>query len=241
MAFGADNKGIGTVELSRALDMNKTTVSRIMNTLADYGFLLRNPQTKKFHLGWRIVNLGLGMTQYLNKNIILIGKPFIDELRDSLKETTTLSILHGKDVVTVYVANKPGPISIHMKLGRRMPFNAAASAKAILAFLSPERIEEELRKVLPRFTPNTITTPEALKINLKKIREHGFAFDNEEMGLGFRAVSVPIFNVMKEPIASVNVLGVSVDIKWGDDSPIISKLKEVSLKMSEKSLGITHF
>ena len=237
MAFGPDNKGIGTMELSRAVGLPKSTVSRIVNTLADYGFIMKNPQTKKFHLGWRIVNLGLAMTQYLNENIITIARPLIDELRDSIKETVTLTILYGKDVVTVYVANKPGPMGISLKLGRRLPFNTAASAKAIYSFLSPDLIEEKIREGLPSYTPDTITKPEKLKTQLKKIREKGFAFDNGEHTPGINALSVPIFNSLKEPIAAVCVVGLPFVIKWGVDLPVISKLKDISIKISEQCLG----
>lgn len=235
-AFGPDNKGIGTMELSRALGMNKSTVSRIVNTLVESGFLLRNPK-KKYQLGWRIVSLGLAMTQYLNKNAISIVKPFIDELRDSIKETTTFSVLYGKDVILAYIALKPGPVSLSMQLGRRMPLHVAASAKAIFAFLSLELVEAELRKKLPKFTPKTITNPKTLKNQLKKIRKQGFAIDNGEMIPGVKVISVPVFNAMKEPIASVNVVGITSNIKWGGDSKIISKLKETSLKISEQHLG----
>lgn len=229
--FKADNRGISTTELSKSLGIHKSSISRIANTLTEQGYLLRNPQTNKYHLGRRIISLGLSVTKNLNQNIIDIARPYLDELSDSLSAAITLAILYGNDVIVAYVADNPGLMGVTTKLGKIHPLNTASS-KAIFSFLSPQRIEEALNRGLTKFTKNTITDPEELRENFRKTREQGYALDNEELRLGFNAVSVPIFDSSEKPVAAISVIGLTRRFEYGRDISLLTRLQETSEKIS---------
>jgi DNA-binding IclR family transcriptional regulator len=234
MAFGPEAEEKGTLELSKALGMSKATVSRILNTLAGHGFLLKNPQSKKFQLGGWFISLGLSATRVLNKYLINIARPFVDELRDTLDETVTFSVLHGMDVFVSHIAEKPGIVSMAIRLGHIVPVNAAASAKAIFAFLPTDMTEKKIRENLPRFTPNTITDPKELKEHFKEIHMKGYAVDYEEMHVGLHSVSVPVLNNEKEPIAAVSVVGLPLGKNRGEYDTIIPQLRHTAGRISEQ-------
>ena len=234
LSFTPHNEEMGTVEISNKLALHKATVSRNLNILTKYGFLQRDPQTRKFRLGQSSINLGLAVNQSVNNNIVHIAKPHIDNLRNTLEETTVLEVLSGGNVIMAYIAEGPGPIRIKGTVGSTRPINAAAGAKAILAFSPSEIRGRFLNEKITRLTPNTITDPEILQEQLQEIRRRGFAFDNEEVNIGINAVGVPIFNHEQKPVAAVVVAGLSQAITWEGPSSLVARLKDTATKISAK-------
>ncbi len=232
LAFTPQNGEKGTLEISRILDLNKATVSRIVNTLNDYGFLSRDPQTKKFRLGPSIINLGLAVNRSVNKNLVLIATPFIDKLRDNIGETVVFNVLSGNNVIISYIADSPRTIRVNVELGMIGPTHATASGKAIFAFMPQAAVEGLLRQKMHRFTPNTITNPDKIKKHFQQIRKQGYALDNEEIEEGFKAIAVPVFNFEGQPVAAVGVVGISQGAALRNDSFIIPLLKETADKIS---------
>ena len=93
LTFIPGNQEMGTVEISQKLGFHKATVSRILANLTKFGFIQQNLQTKKFRLGHSSLNLGHAVSQSVSNNHIThLAKPFIDNLRDSIRET--LSLIH---------------------------------------------------------------------------------------------------------------------------------------------------
>ncbi|MBW1996478.1 MAG: IclR family transcriptional regulator [Deltaproteobacteria bacterium] len=235
LAFTDENVELGTMEMTQLLGMNKATISRIVSSLLDYGFLSRNPQTRKFRLGSSIVRLGLAVNRSVKKNMVFVAKPFIDRLRDDIDETVVLNIRFGKDIIVSYIADNRRRLRVNIELGEISPPHAGASGKAIYAFMPKPFVEELFSRQLPRLTPNTMTDPEELKTQFEIIRERGYAFDKEEVEPGFNAVASPVFDFEGNPIAAVGVVGISPGISsWEDDHPIIPLLKEIAREISER-------
>ena len=231
-SFSPYNQEMGTIEISQKLGFHKATVSRILLNLARRGFLQQNPRTKKFMLGPSIFQLARAINQSLHNNLVHMAKPYIDDLRDKLKETVVLEVLSGKNTIIVYLAEGPRLVRLAGTVGDILPLHVAAGAKAILAFLSEEKMESLLGGELARFTPNTITDRAILHKQLQKIKREGYAHDEEEHDVGINAVAAPIFDNEKKPIAAVVVAGPSQRITWGRHSTIVPMLKETAAKIS---------
>lgn len=234
LSFSPYNREMGTVEISQKLGFHKATVSRILLTLTRSSFLEQNPQTKKFRLGSSIMTLGSAVNHFLRTNMVQIAKPYVDELRDLLKETIVLEVPSGKSTFMAYVAEGPQRVRIAGTLGDRVPIHAAAGAKAILAFSLPEVRDKLLDQKMPRLTANTITDRRTLKRQLQVIRHQGFSCDNEEIDIGISAVGAPIFNHEKKPVAAVVVAGPSQRVTWDGGSPIVSLVKDTAAKITEQ-------
>jgi DNA-binding IclR family transcriptional regulator len=231
-AFAPYNNEMGTIEISRKLGFHKATVSRILLNLTRHGFLHQNPKTKKFILGPTILTLAGTVRQSLNNNMLHIAKPFVDDLRDKIKETVILEVISGENTIIVYIAEGPRPIRIAGTVGDILPAHVAAGAKAILAFSSPNVWKRFFNAKLPSFTENTITDPKVLHEQFEDIRRQGFAFDKEEHDIGINAIGAPIFNNEEKPVASIVVAGPSQRITWESDSTYVSKVKETAAKIS---------
>jgi IclR family acetate operon transcriptional repressor len=157
-SFAPHNQEYGTVEISHRLGFHKATVSRILLTLTRHGFLAQNALTRKFTLGPSVMTLSRALRQSLKTNMVQVAKPFVDELRDSLKETVILEIFGGKSTFMAYIAEGPRLVRLAGTIGDTLPIHASAGAKAILAFLPEERKRALLKGRLKRFTRNTIPT-----------------------------------------------------------------------------------
>ena len=232
-SFAPDNREWGTIELSESLGMHKATVSRILLTLTRHGFLSQNPKTKKFTLGGEVMRLSRALRQSLKTNVVHVAKPFIDELRDRLKETVILELLARNGSFVAYVAEGPRVIRLAGSVGDLVPIYAAAGGKAILAFQPEERRNHLLPQGrLQRFTQTTITSRSELEKELEKVRQTGVAYDREELDEGKWAVASPVFDHEGRAVASVIVAGPSQRIQEICEDTIVPAVKETASKIS---------
>jgi DNA-binding IclR family transcriptional regulator len=232
LAFTPANQGMGTIEISQKLGFHKATVSRILLILTKLGFLQRDKQTKKFRLGQAVIALGLAVNQSVNNNLVHIAKPYIDRLRDLVKETVILEVLSEGTTLMAYIAEGPRMVRLAGNIGDRIPINAAAGAKAILAYSDPEIRNTLLDVKMQRFTKNTITDPAVLQQQFEEIRHQGASFDIDEIDEGTSAIGAPVFNHKKKPVASIVIAGPSQRIKANDNLTMIAALKEAAAEIS---------
>ena len=230
------NQEMGTLELSERSGFHKSTVSRLLHVLKSYGFLQQNPQTRKFTLGPSIVELGWAVNQSLNSHLIRIAIPYIDRLRNILGETVVLEVGAPKNTIIGYMAEGAGPIRIKETVGGRHWYHAAAGAKSILAFSTPEFRERILKEKMIRCTSHTLTDRKMLERELERIKQQGFSFDNEERNTGIRAFGCPLFNNEKRPVAAVVVAGSSQNITWDKRSRFVPKMKDTAAEISSRLL-----
>ena len=216
------NQDSSTTEISRKLGFHKATVSRILLNLTEHGFLEQNYQTKKFR------------RRSLKSDLVHIAKPFIDELRDQLKESVLMEILARDHTVIAYIAEGPRRVRLAGTIGDHLPIHVAAGAKAILAFSPSEVRNFFLNNKMPRLTPHTITDPDILDDQFREIKKIGVSFDQEEHDLDINAIGAPVFNGEKFPVAAVVVAGPKTRVICHTNSPIAAQLKKTAAKISER-------
>ena len=236
LAFNPHNPELGTSEISEKLDFHKATTSRILLTLAEYNFLRQDPDTKKFSLGRSIHKLGSALTESLSNNFVHFAKPHLDQLRNTLDETTTLELWSSDSTVMTYIAESSHPVRIAGRVGDRLPFHAAAGSKAILSFVAPHRLEVLLQQELTRLTPATITDPDQFKQQLSEFKQQGFAVDYEEIDVGICAIGVPIFNHENRAFAAAVVVTPTQRLDASPTSPIVTALKKTAEAISANFL-----
>jgi IclR family acetate operon transcriptional repressor len=185
----ADLGGIVTLsELANRSGLPGPTIHRLVRTLVDLGYVRQEP-SRAYALGPRLVRLGEGASR-------LIGTwatPHLRRLVDAVGESANLALLDGDEIV--YVAQAPGLHSMRMftEVGRHAGMHCTAVGKAMLAAMPPERAGEILlRSGLAARTAHTITTLETMQDELARIRENGYALDEEEQEIGVRCVAVTL-------------------------------------------------
>jgi DNA-binding IclR family transcriptional regulator len=183
----------GVSEISRILDLNKSTVHNILNTLVHHSFLVQNEATRRYRLGPALAELsGLVQSQI---NVREIVRPYLRQLMEQTNCTLLLSIFEGATITIVDKEEPLGSMRVAASIGMRIPFCAGASGQAFLAYLPDAKIEELLLKPgLKAFTPTSITNPDRYRATLLKVRKQGYAVDDNEQYLqGVGAIAVPLF------------------------------------------------
>jgi len=231
-SFVPYNQELGTIEISQKLGFHKATASRILQNLVRRGFLIQNSQTKKFILGPSVIELARAVNRSLKSNLVHIAKPFVDDLRDRIKETIILEVLSGETTFMAYIAEGPRLVRLAGSIGDRVPIHASAGAKALLAF-SPNDVRKRLLNVkLHRFTKYTVTDKKKLNRQLGEIRRKGVAFDLEEIDEGTSAIGAPIFNHEDKPLAALVVAGPPQRVTSNSDYHLVTELKTAAAKIS---------
>ena len=233
--FSPHNREIGTIEMSERLGLHKATVSRILLNLKKHGFLMQNPNTRKFRLGPTNLQLSSAIRSSIENSMSHIAIPLLDELRDWIKETVVLEVPSGETTTMIaYIAEGPSPVRLAGRVGAVLPAHSMAGGKAILAFSPKEQVEKVISKKLERYTEDTVTDPNVLRKQLEKVREQGFAFDLEENQKGVNAIAAPIFDWDVRPLAAVVIAGPAHRIKARSNSPIVAQLKDTAARISRQ-------
>jgi len=195
----------GIHELSSSTGIPASTTQRLVNTLQTEGYLIQNPITLKYHLGFTLYRLYKSFSQTFNW--IEEAGYHIEKLVSKHNETTNLACLEGRNVVYLNKVDSTHIIRPNFNIGTNYPAYCTALGKCLLAYLSPDHIERIISTVkFVKYTENTITDSSALQLELKKIRKQGFAVDNEEFQDDLLCVAAPIINEKLDTIvAAVSV------------------------------------
>lgn len=190
-------------EISERTGLSKSTIHGIIKTLEYRGFLQQNSENLKYNLGMKLFELGNAVSNQLN--IGKIARTVLRELVEELKETVHLVILDRDEAIYIEKVEGPHSLSMYSRVGKKAPFHCTGVGKAILAFQPEEEIERllDLAELTP-FTVKTLTDKKQIIEHLKKVKQQGYAIDDEEIELGLRCVAAPIFNHQGKVIASIS-------------------------------------
>ncbi len=206
--FHSDRPLIGVSELSRGLELSRSTVHRYVATLAKLGYLQQDPDSKRYRLGPKVLDLGFSALNSMD--LLEVSAPHLRRLSDETQRTVNVAILDGTDVVYIERcrAARPGQqqIDLNLHVGARLPAYCTAMGKAILAFVSEERLEEVIERIefVPR-GPNTLTDSTAFRAELDKVRASGIAINDEELAYGLRSIAAPIYSQSGDVLAALNL------------------------------------
>lgn len=181
----------GVSEISKEVDLPKSTVHRILVALANTGLLRKDEAADRYSLGYKALELAFAASKQLD--VISIAMPYLQSLRDEVGDTATLGLKVGQRFVDVAWASGLSALRWTPTLGEQYPLHWGALGKAILAFQSEEEIEAYLHaQPLAAATAKTTTDPVKLRDELKRIREVGYALSFGEHVESAAGVAAPI-------------------------------------------------
>ena len=206
--LSTDASELGIRELARATDMGGGTTHRLVTELERHRFLEQNPETKRYRLGMKL--LELGGRAIANISYSQVAEPSLQSLARDTGETSHMAILC--DDTVLYVAKVEGWHSLRMPshLGERQSLHCTALGKCLMAFLDKSLREEILLKLnMKGVTANTITDRRAFRKALVSISANGFAVDREELELGLCCIAAPVFDYSGTVVAAISISGPS--------------------------------
>ena len=205
LAFGQAPHRFSPSEIAGQLDMDRNQAFRCLRTLQHVGFV--RAEDDRFVLTPLIEHLASGVQPHTT--LVSAAGPFMDELSQTTEETVNLFVLDGDTMTCLDHREGLRPVRLVTELGRRAPLHAGACLKAALAFLPAERQEAVFAQLLelPRLTPHTAHTAEALRRDLAGVRARGYAISDLDVDAEARGVGAPIFDARGGVVGAISVGG----------------------------------
>jgi len=227
-----NNSPMSVTEISESLGIYPSTVHRMLDTLKYWGYVEQDPDTQKYQLGLKVMELGMAKLHQMD--LVKESSPYLKELVNQCNETVHLGVLEEGEVL--YLAKEESSQTIRMVsyVGKRAPVHCTALGKVLLAYLP----EEERRKILdkrglPRLTEKTITEEKELEKELCRVKEEGFALDRGEHERDVYCIAAPIRNYQRKVIAALSISGPAFRIDVNKQN----NLKEALIQKSKKISG----
>lgn len=187
----ASAQPVGLSELSKRLDVPKSTVQRCLKTLADAGWLRPAAgDAGRWVITGRAFSLGSAMSA--GDDLRDVALPELSRLQAETGETVHLAVPDGSELVLIERLDSAHQLRAFLPLGTRLPLHAASTGKAYLASLPDAQVEEFLSTELAPLTDRTVTDPAALRREIAEIRRRGYAVTDQGLHDGIAAVAVAL-------------------------------------------------
>lgn len=219
-------------DLAEELGVAKSTVSRLMTTLASEGFVIKDEKTREYRLGLTVLTLGGLVTNHLE--IHKEATPVLSKLVHDTGETAHLSIMDELDTIYIHKEECHHPVRILTHLGRRNPSYCTSSGKVLLAYSEPEIVEKVIEQGLVAYTDNSITDPDTLRSELENIRKQGYAVSTQELTIGTRSIAAPIRDYTGKVVSAITIVGPIQRMKNSKIKEFASKVMEAAKDASER-------
>lgn len=228
--------GLSNAEISRKLNIPKSSASYILRTLETRGYLTRDGESGKYRVGLKILSLSRGALSGLDVRGVAL--PIMRHLSHQTGLTCHLAVLDGPEAVYIEKVEPEGFIRMDTWVGRRMRVHATSVGKAYVAYIPQGQLEDIVSKSgMEKRTPKTITTVPRLLKELEKVRKLGYAVDDEENNLGARCLGAPIFDERGYILASLGLSGTTQQVSPQTMPRIVEALKDAARHIS---MGMGH-
>lgn len=198
--LAAADDTVGITEIAEYLGMDKSSISRVMQTLAFYGYAEQDASTRRYRLGPQVVVLGQAL---LNRMPLRDqARPFLQQLVDRTGECAHLGVLAQNQVLYLDQVESSATLRVNTRIGTLAPLHCTALGKALISF---SRLD--LPEQLNPFTSRTITNADVLRLHLEQTRQQGYAIDDEEYNYDVRCVAAPVYNHDNKVVGAIGISG----------------------------------
>lgn len=205
LAKDVSSHGLGVTDLSREMNMGKSSVHRILDTLLYYGYVIKDAETSRYRLGWGLYTIGQRVPQ--QNQIFSLDSAYLIELSKKTGDTVNLGVRDRDEVIIISkLEGTNAGLRVGIQVGEHEPIHATALGKMLISDMSDGDVSELLRFTgFHKFTDNTVSNVSELLNNLKTVRERGYSMDSQEFAMGMICIAMPIRDYTGNIIAAVSV------------------------------------
>lgn len=208
-AFDAEHSEMRLSEVAAATGLTRAAARRFLLTLVELGYV--SQRDGRFSLRPRVLDLGYAYLSGLS--FAEIAQPHMEVLVRKLNESSSISVLDDTDVVYVVRVPTHRIMTITLAVGTRLPAYATSMGRVLLSQLPEDELEEKLARIKTRkLTPHTLTGKKALREEIARVAEQGYAMVDQELEQGLRSAAVPI----RDAGGNVAALNISVHASRAD-------------------------
>lgn len=218
-------------DFSMSTELPKSTLVRLLAVLVELEYIVRVDEQPSFRLGHKVQRLARAYESSLD--IAAVAGGYLQEVADETGHTCNLGVLDGAQVLHLCVEQPDRPLRFNSQPGSRDHLYCTGLGKLLLSDLP----EEDALSRLPAepwesFTPGTLTGLAALKKDLKKVRERGYAVDDNERSVGLRCVAVGI-SVEEQLVAAVSLSGPAAEFTSPRQKEYVTQLSSLADRLSD--------
>jgi DNA-binding IclR family transcriptional regulator len=195
----------GVTEVAERVGLPKSTVARLLGSLAREGAVEQEAGGSRYRLGGRLI--ALAQSSDPASALIVAAHPVLVRLAGDVGEAAGLSVADGFDVHYIDQADTSHQVGVRDWTGTRVPMHAVSSGLVLLAASPPATIDAFLAVRLRRYTPRTVTAPASIRRRLARIRMDGHAWVHEEFAEGLNSVAAPILDRAGGTVGAIHVHG----------------------------------
>ncbi|MGH9418422.1 MAG: IclR family transcriptional regulator [Thermoanaerobaculia bacterium] len=228
--FTVTRSELGVAEVAKMLSRPKSTISGWMSAMHDVGLLDRANGGTRYRLGIRLAAFGELAKRATSAQII--AAPLLEQLAKRTKETTTLNVLIGTEIVNTFVIESPQPIHSGGGLGIPMPIHATAAGKVLVAWKTPEEIRHLLPLRLEQFTEETVTDATEFVSQLAVVRKQGYSTATGELAHDLFVASAPVRDSSGSVIAAISIAAPTSRVPAGKIPALAQDLVQTAAAVS---------
>lgn len=234
-ALAVSDACLGPTELGERLALSKSTVYRLLSVLERNRLVERDLDTGRYRLGLKLVELGsIALSRV---DLHRLARPSIERLVAETGETAHLGILRQSEVISLVNAEGHHSVRTPSTVGRRSPVHCTSLGKVLVAFQPPAFVDSLLRSHrFTVYTKKTIRSAAQFRVELAKVRSHGFALDDEEFEEGLRCVGAPVRDHGGKVVAAISIAGPAFRVTPDRMPELIRKVVNAAADLSA-SLG----
>ncbi len=204
----AGKSGQTLAEATIATGLDKGTTRRLLLTLMDSGFVLHDPATQQYRLGFAIRQLAASVTGEFDLRTTAL--PILNQLATDLHMTVFLTVYKDGETICLERIHDMRGIEVHWwPVGGTLPFNCGGAPKLLLSYRPEAQIAHTLKRPMAALTPKSITSPAKLRANLEKIRDRGWELAIDDVALGLSALAVPVRDGEGNVECAISVAGLT--------------------------------
>ena len=232
-ALATQKVGLGVTEIARRIGLHKSTVHRLLTSMASRGYIEKNEATSSYRLGLKLVEL---CSLYLNSlELKTEAQPYLRRLAALTTQPVHLAIADDGEAVYIDKIESFNTIRMYSAIGKRVPLYCTAVGKVLLMDKEDWEIEELFKdKEFIPHTSNTLLTTDKLIAEIHQVREKGWAVDNEEHEEGIRCIAAPVYDYRNKIIAGVSTSGLKTIITPERDKEIAGYVVDTALNISRR-------
>jgi IclR family pca regulon transcriptional regulator len=207
-AFTAEKDELTLSQIAAKADLDPGTTYRMLNTLVDLGYVSRIPESKRFSLTLKILNLGFHAIAHTDLRSLV--RPVLKGLVSEISEAASFAVLQGADVL--YLERVRAGITrlgVDIRIGTTVPACQTAIGQSILAFLPEHEVERiEALSLSASFKSKALSRP--LSEVLERIRTDGYIITDSLFAEGLRILAVPVLDIDGYPVGAISIAAPAV-------------------------------
>lgn len=201
-AFNESNPRLTLTDVARIAGLTRAAARRYLLTLTTLGYAEHDG--KFFSLTPKVLRLGYAFLS--STSLPTRVQPYLERVSEQLAESSSAAVLDDMDVVYIARAATRRIMSIGLSVGSRLPAHCTSLGRALLAQHSEDWLADYFARVDPvALTPHTKTDKLEIQAELEKVRREGYCLVDEELELGLRSLSVPIFDAHGTCVCAINI------------------------------------